>query len=445
MKTLKLFGLVTIMLAIMIAVPAMADFGTTASSITVQNTGTSVATVSFTFYDASGSAYSPNPLTSDGSAKANPFTLNAGESYELYMPNANLADGKYSLVISSDQPVVAVSNVIRDYSGTGYNGTFAGFSEGATTVYMPSIVYDYYDYYSELSIQNTGSAATNITVDYSCPDGTYQDTASGVAPGAAAHFSLADSPPTGMTGGNTNGACSATISASEPVAAVDNQYNQDGFLQTYNGFLAGATALKVTALYNGYYGWNSSLDIQNVGAAATNVTVTYSDGETDTCTALAVGDKCFFYMPGKASATTLFAASISAGEPLVAVHNAANNLGLAQTSNSASSGGTTASIPAGYNGYYGWNSSWACINLGTVDTDLTVAYAGYGTYNITGLGAGESHEQFVPNDSAGPTTGQRASVTVTSSATDIACTYNANQDLLIGTGDWALAGNAFAE
>jgi hypothetical protein len=444
MKILKVIGLVTVLLAIII-VPAWADFGTTVSSVTVQNTGTDTATISFTFYDETGTEVFPDPLVVGPPEVANPFTLEPGESYELYMPSANLADGKYSLVISSDQPVVAVSNVIRDYSGTGYNGTFAGFAAGADTIYMPSIVYEYYGYNSELSVQNTGAADTDITIDYACPTGVYSDTAAAVGPGASAHFDLANNPPTGLP---SNSACSATVMADEPVVAIDNQYNQAGFLQTYNGFLAGADVLNVTALYNGYYGWASSLDIQNVGITDTVVTVAYSDGDDDSTCALAAGDKCQLYMPTvKSLATTLFAATISSdGEPLVAVHNAAHASSLAQTSNAISAGGMTASIPVGYNDYYGWNSSWACVNMSATDaTTLTVSYDGYGTYDIADLAAGDSVEVYVPADADGPTAGNRAAVTILSSAADIACTYNANQGALVGTGDWSLAGNAFSE
>jgi hypothetical protein len=437
MKAVKVLALVLLLAAVAV-VPALADFGTTVSSVTVQNTGADVATVTFTFYDEGGTAYTPDPLTTDGSV-SNPFILAVGESYELYMPNADLADGKYSLVIASDQPVVAVSNVVRDFGELGYNGTFAGFSMGDTEIYMPSITNNCFGYYSELSVQNTGDAATDITVDFG---GGLSDTATGVAPGASAHWDLSMDAPPGL-----GGCVSAIVTADQPIAAVDNQFNQAGFLQTYNSFLTGAMDWGVTALYNGYFGWSSSLDIQNVGTVSTTVTVEFADGDTPYECTIEPGEKCQPYMPNEKSlATELFAASVSASEPLVVVVNSANGgASLAQSSNAVSAGGMMASIPAAYNGYYGWNSSWACVNLGGVATDLMVDYDGFGSYTVTDLQPGDSLEVYVPLDTDGPTAGNRAAVMVESTAAPIACTYNATQDQLIGTGDWAFSGNAFAE
>jgi hypothetical protein len=427
------------LLAAVAVVPALAEFGTTVSSVTVQNTGDGTATITFTFYDELGVPDTPTPLVVGPPEVPNPFTLEPGESYELYMPNANLDDGKYSLVIASDEPVVAVSNVVREFGETGYNGTFAGFSMGMDEIYMPSITNDCYGYFSELSVQNTGDMATDITVDFG---GGLSDTAADVEPGASAHWDLSTGAPPGL------GTCvSAIISADQPIAAVDNQYNQAGFLQTYNSFLMGGTEWGVTALYNNYYGWSSSLDIQNVGMTTTLVTVEFSDGDTPFECTIDPGEKCQPYMPNeKTMATDLFAATVSADQELVVAVNAANGgASLAQTSNAVAAGGMMASIPAAYNGYFGWNSSWACVNLGDVPTDLTVTYDGFGSYSVMGLGAGESLEVYVPTDADGPTLGNRAAVIVESSDAPIACTYNATQDALVGTGDWAFSGNAFAE
>jgi hypothetical protein len=85
------------------------------------------------------------------------------------------------------------------------------------------------------------------------------------------------------------------------------------------------------------------------------------------------------------------------------------------------------------------------VNLGGVATDLMVDYDGFGSYTVTDLQPGDSLEVYVPLDTDGPTAGNRAAVMVESTAAPIACTYNATQDQLIGTGDWAFSGNAFAE
>jgi hypothetical protein len=65
---------------------------------------------------------------------------------------------------------------------------------------------------------------------------------------------------------------------------VDNQINQgqgiDGATQTYRGFSEpqASTTMYCPGLYDQYFGWISSLTIQNVGDVDAYVEVSYSDG-----------------------------------------------------------------------------------------------------------------------------------------------------------------------
>lgn len=129
---------ILIILAMMLTVPAYAQLGDTDnSSFTIQNLGTAVATVTVTFYSEAGVASTPNPILTGVS---NPFTLASGAKQEIHMPSVlNLADGRYSVVIESTEPIGVIANLIGRTGGGApfYNSSYSGFDMGATTIYFP--------------------------------------------------------------------------------------------------------------------------------------------------------------------------------------------------------------------------------------------------------------------------------------------------------------------
>jgi len=410
------------------------------ASFTVQNLGTSTATVLITFYDEGGSSYTPSPLNA---GQPNPFTLTAGASFEVYVPGiAGLVDGRYSVVISSDQPVVAIANLIGQAGATFYNGSYSGVSAGSTTVYLPGVVREYYNWNSLISVQNAGSAATNVTIQYS--PGGYTHTAT-VQPGAAAHFDLETNPPAGMPSGFSG---SAIVTASQPLAVTDNQTADGGFTQSYNGFSSGATTFYAPALYNGYYGWVASLNIQNVGGASTSVTVDYTDSVANEVYSLDAGGSVLIYMPSQPAHASLFAATItSSSQPIVAIVNAAHpTLNQAQTSSAFSGGSSTVGLPTVMKDYYDWDTSFTVQNVGSASTEVTVCYSGgYACYNLPSLAAGASDEIYQPAEAFLPS-GYRGSVTLTSSGgVPIAAIVNEANPVqqAAGAGDWSMSYNGF--
>jgi hypothetical protein len=448
MKKLHLALLVILCLAL-VAVPVSAQLGDVDnSSFTVQNVGDSQAAVLVTFYDEDGVAYTPDPLNA---SQPNPFTLDSEESFEVYVPGIpGLADGRYSVVISSDQEIVAIANLIgQNTAGTVYyNGSYSGASAGADAVYLPSIVYGYYGWNSLVSVQNAGSSATDVTVTYTCADGsTAVDTKTGLQAGASVHFDLEADAPTGLP---ACGGSASIVSTGEPLVVVDNQTAIGGYTQSYNGFDAGATTVYAPALYEGYYTWDSSLNVRKIGAGDTTVTVDYSDGATaSTCNLTDAAPSCLLYMPvDHDGASSLFAASVSSSAlPVVAIVNAANPNAQAQTYGGFIGGAETAGLPTVMKQYYGWDTSFTCQNVGTVATTLNISYQGYSlnAYDTASLDPGVSVEVYQPGESFLPN-GYRGSVTVAASATgaEVACivneTHGANQ--AAGMGDWSMSYNA---
>jgi hypothetical protein len=444
-----LIALMVILALALTVLPASAQLGDVDnSSFTVQNTGDGEATVEVAFYEEDGTEHTPSPLNG---GQPNPFTLDPGESFEVVVANIpGLPDGRYSVVISSDQEVVAIANLIgQNSAGTiFYNGSYSGVAMGADTAYVPSALHEYYDWNSLISVQNAGSSATNVTVDYTCPDGsTAQHTMTGLAPGASVHFDLETNAPSGMPTG-CNGSAEVSSTGGTPLIVVDNQTADGGFTQSFNGFTMGTMEVNIPALYHQYYTWDSSLNIRKIGAGSTTVTVSYSDGGSSSCTLTDASPSCLLYMPSEHPGTGLFAADMTSSSlPVVAIVNSANPSDQAQTYGGFAGGTGMVGLPTVMKKYYGWDTSFTCQNVGTVATSLNISYQGHETsaYDTASLGVGDSVEVYQPGESF-LMDGYRGGVTVTANASgaEIACivnqTHGANQ--AAGMGDWSMSYNA---
>jgi hypothetical protein len=448
-KALTLFAILALMFVAV--TPASAQLGTTdISSFTIQNIDTVNATVTVRFVSETGVVTTPATLNS---AKTNPFTLTPGESFEVYTPGistAVLPSGRYSVVIESTAQVVAIANLVGQGS-VYFNGSYSGFSSGATTFYLPATVFNYYGWYSLISVQNVGSGATDITLTITCPGGTTGTmTAAAVPANASHHFILKSQVPTGFTAATSCNGSAQVTSTTQPIVVVDNQSSPTGGnTQSYSGVSAGSSTLYAAALYKSYYGWNSSLSIRKLGAGNTTVTVTYSDATTSTCDLTDAAPGCSLYMPTAHAATGYFGATVASSPsmPLVAVVNAANG-SQAQTYNAVGSGTGTVGIPSVMKSYYGWNTSFTCQNVGSTATTLHVVYEGFAgnAYDTISLAGGATLEKATASEAFLPA-GHQGGVTVTANAAgaSIACIVNFNNAAQMGTtvGDWSMSYNAF--
>jgi hypothetical protein len=454
MKTFKILSIIIVLAMLFVAVvPASAQLGATdISSFTVQNVDTETATVTIHFYAEDGTVITPSVLNG---SQPNPFDLEPGESWEVYLPaipDDQLPDGRYSVVIESSARVVTIANLI----GQGdiyFNGSYSGFDGGADTFYLPAVVFNFYGWYSLISVQNVGTDVADVTVTITCNDGTVGTLEELDIPvNTAFHFDLEETIPTGFDAATScNG--SAEITADQPVVAVDNQSaSAGGNTQSYSGVAAGDPTVFVPALYNSYYGWNGSVNIRKLGAGDTTVTVTYSDGDDDsTCDLTDAAPSCLLYMPSVHPTTGYFGATVtnSANQDLVVVVNAANG-SQAQTYNGVGGGSAAVGIPSTMKAYYGWNTSFTCQNVGSVETDLHIAYDGFASdeYDTAVLGLGEALEIFQPNETFLPDNHVGgATVTANEAGAEITCIVNFNNVTQMGAtvGDWSMSYNAFAK
>jgi hypothetical protein len=450
MKKVTIITLLAILAMLFAAVgPASAQLGQTDfSSFTVQNVDSVDATVTVYFYNDAGDELVPDPLNGD---QPNPFTLTPGESFEVYVPGIpadQLPNGRYSVMIESTARVVTIANLIGSGS-VNFNGSYSGFSESAPVFYLPGVVFNYYGWYSLISVQNVGSSAADITLTITCEDGTVGTLeATGVTQFASHHFVLKTTTPDGFTAATKcNG--SAKIESNTNIVVTDNQsVPTAGNTQSYSGVAAGSPKVYVPALYNSYYGWNASVNIQKLGAGDAAVTVTYSDGGSSSCDLTDAAPSCLLYMPNEHPATGYFGATIeSDGLDLMVIANAANG-SQAQTYNGVGSGSGSVGVPSVMKDYYDWNTSFTCQNIGSTATTLHIEYSGYASnaYDTDSLAEGESLEVYTPNETFLPA-GHVGGATVTANAAGalITCIVNFNNGVQMQTtaGDWSMSYNAF--
>lgn len=385
------------------------------SAFRVQNISTLTATCTFALYDTSGSAAFTSASTS----------VAPGDSMYVYMGEAtysSIPSGSYSGVVSCDQAVAAVSNFSDPNSGA----AFSGIGSPATTWYAPGIYNNYYDYYSDIVVQNATASPVNITVDIYAPGNPVAvktQTASAVPGYASVSFEQ-----TGLAELSTNVAYSAKITGTGNVAPIVNIYGLGTVnyqLYSYNPFSAGATTFYAPVVMSNYYGNNTAIAVQNVGSAAADVTITYSTGQTWSGS-VGVNSSESRYTPGDGVPDgSLTGATITSnnGQPIVVLVNESNNYNRAASYSGFASGSTTARAPIVMKRYYTYNTSIVCQNIGSAATTMTLQYGGVAGTNVSGsIAVGDTNQFYQPSDSL-ISDGFIGSATITASQ-NIVCVVN---------------------
>jgi hypothetical protein len=384
------------LLALMVLMSSVgfAQVSTYTSGFQVQNMNTTTeATIIIEFYDSSGSVVN----TVDD-------TIAAGSSNSYY-PLPVAAGFTGSVVISSDQSVAAVVNVIGD----GVQGaSYTGFSSGSEVVSLPIINKENYGVNTWFSVQNAGGADTTVTVSYS--DQPTCDEQALIKPGAAATFDQATNTclPVGYVG-----AATVTAGAGGSIVASGIQ-NAPAGLFAYNGFTSGSQNPVMPLVAANNYGFHTGIMIQNQGNTATDVTLSYTPVNAQSGTACT---ETKTVQPGGAEIFMLYALSLNqpttsdctrgsffngsavvtgntASQPLVGVVNQTNfsTKGSAYNSFDASSATPNIVMPIIMDAF----NIWTGYNILNVDetnsTTVTCKYAGLSaTYDDSAtIGPGEA-------------------------------------------------------
>jgi hypothetical protein len=399
----------------MVSADSAVPGGPFASSMTVQNLGTAIANVNIQYVDATGTTV----VTST-------HTIAVNDVLFIYVPNqAGLAAGQYSVIISSDQPVAAVSNFADGDSGASYSG----LETGAPVWYFPAVYDNYYSYFAEVLVQNVSPAALAVTIDVFAPGNAtpVYSTSKNAPSNATISFSLQ-----GLTQLADNVPYSAKISSTGNVVAISNLWGSGTTapqLYSYDGFSSGARVFYVPSAAKNYYGWNSSVNIQNISATAATVTVTYSTGYGTTYSIPSNSGKAI-YVPGEVALPTgLHSVKVESDQDIVVTVNQSNNYNRAATYNGAPSGTATVALPNAMKRYYFYSSSISCQNIGAASTTMTATFTNNpaATKTSPSIPAGGSWLIYLPNETALPV-GFNGSATVTSSGEPIICIANSNME-----------------
>ena len=189
-------------------------------------------------------------------------------------------DSQFSVVVKSyGSPVVAIVNQQQGAGTTQQALSYAGFTTGATTVYLPNVTRAFFGYDVPLIVQNLGTAQANVTAKFVSFDGTVtMQFGRFIEPGRSKVIDPdSDDPVVGAPGLVSGRQYAVTLTASQPIGVIANAYTKSGppVAFSHNGLSSGATslfapyAMKTASLF-------SPVVVQNVGSAPVIPTLTFT-------------------------------------------------------------------------------------------------------------------------------------------------------------------------
>ena len=257
-----------------------------------------------------------------------------GAAREVAMASAMraLAGELYgSVVISADGDVAAVVNQVKAIPGSCMLIALPGQAVGAEELVAP-LVYKNYStgWVSGIQVQNLGETTTDVEMIYMPTDasGSYTETQA-ASPEGYVTFYIPDCPD---IPDHTYGA--ARIRADQLIAAIvqETNYTHD-MASGYLASSAGSRNVAVPLWFKRYStGWDTGIQVYNLGDEATDVSVQFAWEEGGGGTAtweiedVAPGTSETFYLPGYADIPedTHGSAVVTADQPIVVVVNNAN-------------------------------------------------------------------------------------------------------------------------
>jgi hypothetical protein len=360
------------------------------SAFRVQNLEATQAQCSYVFYNASGG----------DDYSAGPTPVDPGDSLYVYVPDLTLASGSYSAVVNCDRKIAAVTNFSDADSGASH----AGVAEPGMEWYAPGIYDNYYNFYSDIVVQNASGGLADITIEIYAPGSAtpvYTETEQDVPNNASASFTQE-----GLTQLSDNVPYSAKITGTGNVAPIVNIYGRgsaDNQLYSYNPFKAGSLTAYAPVIMNDYYGYDTALVIQNIDDSGSdaNVKVTYTDGSFDDYV-IPQNSAESIYTPGTSltAGNTLYGATVTSDQDIVVLVNESNSYNRAASYTGFASGSMDVRIPIVEKRYYGYNSSVTCQNVDGAGT-MTIEYSGIATTTTSpNIPMGGTHLFYQPTDPA---------------------------------------------
>jgi len=247
----------------------------------VQNTGSSAASVTATFYDDTGAV-----------ADTDTHSIPAYASYIFDQEtDSELSagfNGSAKFEGDASHPLAVVCNFYNTGAAASSSQfhSYNGMGAGAQTLYVPRVVKDYYYYQSGLKVQNIGSAALTVNVEYNIGGSTYNQTSPSIGVGQSWGPYMGDESQLPATMAGVSGSGSAVITVNSPTSAKviiatvneDNRTNPAGRGVTYEAALTAdaSTTMVFPQVTAEYYGFSSGIQVQKVTAGTANCQANYS-------------------------------------------------------------------------------------------------------------------------------------------------------------------------
>jgi hypothetical protein len=250
----------------------MKNFYGWGSYVAVQNTTGDMASVTVRYYDIAGVQIATNTQS------LHPYsTYVFRQESEAGLPSGFAGSAK----VEANKAVAVICNFYNagTMDTTAQFHSYNGLAGGATKLYSPRIVKDYYGYQSGLKVQNVGTLATVVTVQYTFGGSTYTQTSPSIGPGQAWGPYMGTPSQVPELAGIAGSGSAVFTSSGQPIVATVNEDNRTmGRGVTYNAFLDGSATSTVLfpQITSKYYGYCSGVQILNVTAAPHSCTVTYS-------------------------------------------------------------------------------------------------------------------------------------------------------------------------
>lgn len=348
------------------------------TAITYQNVGTGPATVTVSFY-ASPTTITPVTVTRP--------SLPQGASTSLHLGSLTTIPAGFrgSAVMQSDQPLLATMVQLPQGTspGTRNRPLSNGFSEGTNTVLIATVLKNTFDTNTIFSVQNIDGSARTLTFKfYNTSAVKVHEFSALVQPGAAYYV---DAGQLAGLGASFNGSAVIESAGNIVGGAMELSTNGSG-ASAFEGVGAGARTVYMPSALCNAFGANTAFAVQNTSLTTpTSVTVTYSNGRTETKT-IGAGAKQSFVAcsaPGMPAGFSGSAKIESTATDIIAIGKAYGS-GLSTAFVGASTGASKIALP-----YVRWanNTNWAngsqqrvfltIQNIGTTDLaagTVTVRY-----------------------------------------------------------------------
>lgn len=372
----KFVLLAALLLALVVVTSVSAQPTTYNTGFQIANLSSSDATVVISYVNQDG--------TIDATVNA---TIPANGSV-TYFPIGASSGFNGSVVISSDQAVAAIANVLGD--GSAYGASYESFSSGSTTINLPLIMKDNFGFNTWFNVQNAsapgpGGSAVTVDISFSGAGASCNQTGVSIPAGAAKTFDQATNSclPAGYVG-------SATITATGGNIVATAMETGSATLFAYNGFKSGSTNPIIPLVQANNFGYSTGIQIQNTGGSATDVTVSYTAGSAGSnCTetqTIAANSSATFGLnsscTGLGGSTFVGGAAVTANstnQDLVVIVNQlnynTNDKGAAYNGFDPATASSTVNFPLIMQDNFGYFTGFNVYNAGSSDASVTCTFS----------------------------------------------------------------------